>query len=226
MEKRNEEKKESGKKERFDQEKESRLLMMCHRFIRVEDQFWELMREKLIHMKDLYAGRHAIHLCSVCLTIFVSGNPKKHRDITIGSLFFQFDPSKKTAKDVAEIFKEQGRVKRLKSGELLVGIPSFNQICVENHRSLEGSIIPFREGLNDQKTKENEPKTVGISWLKKRTPQRQTGRRKEEKSLKDKQISILWRPASKGSIPPLATSKSVRLNISSFKQNKATKKEE
>ena len=222
----NEENIKSEKKERFNQEKECRLLMMSHRFISTSDPFWELFREKLVHMRDLYGGRHAIQLCPVCLTIYVSGNPKKHPKTSIGSLFFQFDPSKKTAKEVAELFKDQGRVKNTKSGGVLVGIPSFGQICVENHRSLEGSRIQFKAGCNNQKNEENQAEATDTSTLKKRAPQRQTGTRIEKKSLNYEQKNSIWRPVSKGSIPPLATSKSAYLNSSLFKQTKPSKREE
>ena len=200
--------------------------MMCHRFISVNDPFWELFREKLIHMKGLYAGKHAVQLCSVCLTIFVSGNPKKHREITIGSLFFQFDPSKKTAKEVAELFKEQGRVRRLKSGELLVGIPSFGQICIEDHRSLQGSTIQFHSSCNEEKTKENEAIQRDTTSLKKRSPQIEAEKCIKGRSVQIQQKKNLWRPTLRAAIPPLFIHSRDHLNASTFKQTKATKKEE
>ena len=226
MENRNEENNKSGKKDRFNQEKESRLLMMCHRFISVDDPFWELFREKLIHMKGLYAGKHAIQLCSVCLTIFVSGNPKKHRNITIGSLFFQFDPSNKTAKEVAQLFKDQGRVRTLKSGRILVGIPSFGQICIENHRSLEGSTIQFHLSDNNDKTKENEAKQTDPNSLKKRPPQIEAEKQIKGKSVQIKQNNKLWRPTLKAVIPALMIDNTAQLNTSPFKQSKSSKREE
>ena len=226
MENRTEENNKRGKKDRFNQEKESRLLMMSHRFISVDDPFWELFREKLIHMKGLYAGKHAIHLCSVCLTIFVSGHPKKHRNITIGSLFFQFDPSEKTAREVAELFKDQGRVRTLKSGQLLVGIPSFGQVCIENHRSLEGSTIQFHSSCNKEKTKENEAIQRDTSSLKKRPPRTKIEQQIKAKSVQVKQKKLSWRPTLRAVIPPLSIHKADHLNASPFKQNKATKKEE
>ena len=200
--------------------------MMCHRFISVDDQFWELFREKLIHMKGLYAGKHAVQLCSVCLTIFVSGNPKKHREITIGSLFFQFDPEKKTAKEVAELFLHQGRVRRLNSGELLVGIPSFGQICVEDHRSLQGSTINFHSSCNEEKTKENEAIQRDTTSLKKRPPRTEIKQQIKSRLIQVEQKNKLWRPSLKAVIPPLPTHNAGSLNASEFKQNKATKEVE
>ena len=216
----------SAKKERFNQEKECRLLMMCHRFISIEDPFWELLREKLIHMKDLYAGKHSIQLCPVCLTIYVSGNPKKHAKTTIGSLLFRYDPSQKTAKEIAELFRDYGRVKRMKSGKLLVGIPSFGQICIENHRSLEGSTVQSNTDDKNQKSQEFEEQTRETSNIKKRPPERETEQQTKDKSVQNKHKKSLWKHTLKAVIPPLLIHNTDHLNASPFKQNKATKTEE
>ena len=226
MEKQNDTANKCGKKERFNQEKECRLLMMCHRFISIEDPFWELLREKLIHMKDLYAGKHSIQLCPVCLTIYVSGNPKKHAKTTIGSLFFLYDPSQKTAKEVAELFRDYGRVKCLKSGKVLVGIPSFGQICIENHRSLEGSSVQFNPDDKNEKIQEFEVQTVDSSNMKKRPPRRETGRQIKSKSLKANEKKTLWMPAGNRGIPSLLTNQGSHSKVSPLKEYKIIKRTE
>ena len=222
----NEENIKSGKKERFDQEKECRLSMMCHRFIRTSDPFWELVREKLIHMRDLYGGKHAVQLCPVCLTIFVSGNPKKHPKTPIGSLFFEFDPSEKTSKEVAELFKNQGRVKKLQSGDVLVGIPSFGQICVENHRSLEGSSIQYKPDGKIEETSREEAREILTQRMQKRPPKKTEGGEVGKKHIKNGVKKKLWVPSLKGRIPEFPSINPADLKETPVKSYKASERKE
>ena len=212
--------------QRFEEEKECRLTMLYHRFISVDDQDWSLVQEKLIHMREKYGSKQAVQLCSVCLTIFLSNSIKRHETISIGSLFLRFNPSDKTPKQIAEVFKQHGRIKKRKDGEILVGVPAFNQICIPDHRWLKGSTNGCHTDPNHPKAQENELKQADTTNLKKRPPQRQTGRKIEKKSLGYEQKNSIWRPVSKGSIPPLATSNSVYLHSSPFKQTRPSKREE
>ena len=200
-------KKEGRKRARFDEAKESRVLMMFHRFISAEDPFWSIFQEKLVHMKELYAGKHAIQLCPVCLTLYVCGSPKKHPSSTIGSLFLAFNPSEKTPKEIAEVFRDNGRIKLKKNGEVLVGVPSFNQICISDHRTLQGSLVSSefrkREGESAEKTKKDD-KNVQLSQRKPAIVQK---RLKESETTLLNQGKTPWMPCLKATIPPVPNNK-------------------
>ena len=213
-------------KERFEEEKECRLMMLYHRFLSVDDHGWDLVRQKLIHMKERYGSKQAVQLCPVCLCVFLSNSLKKHARISIGSLFLGFDPSQKTPKEVAQVFQAHGRIKKKKNGDILVGVPCFNQMCIPDHRSLAGSFIEKKQVQKDEKIQEFEVQTVDSSNMKKRPPQRETGRQIKSKSLRGKDKNNLWMPAGKRGIPSLLTNQGSHSKVSSFKNSRINKRTE
>ena len=201
MENDTERRKEQGKRVRFDEVKDTRLLMMYHTFVEQGDEAWSLVRDKLIYLKELYGGKHAVHLCPICLTIHISGTPKKHPVTSIGSLFLSFDPLENSPEQIAEVFRDHGRVKVQKNGKILIGIPSFNQICISDHRTLEGTMT----GADLKKRNTNV--SVESDFQKKKTllckrgpklrqPLHRT-KRSEEKLI----TKPVWMPFSKGKTP-------------------------
>ena len=211
---------------RFEEEKECRLVMLYHRFIPVDDQDWALVREKLIHMRERYGSKQAVQLCSVCLSLFLSNSLKKHERISIGSLFLRFNPADKTPQQIAEVFEQHGRIKKKKNGEILVGVPAFNQICIPDHRWLKGSTMGSHGDPNDKKKEEKESKPSDTSRLKKRPPETQKEQQNQSKSVQIKQNNKLWRPTLKAVIPALMIDNTAQLNTSPFKQSKSSKRAE
>ena len=223
MEKTTTTKEKTRRNNRFEEEKESRLLMQYHRFLSIEDKNWGLLREKLIHLRQIYGWKQALQLCPICLSLFLSNSLKKHAQISIGSLFLRFDPAEHTSKEVAQLFQEHGRIKTKKNGDVLVGFPSFNQVCIQDHSSLEGSTIQFHSSCNEEKTKVNEAIQRDTSSLKKRPPRTEIKQQIKGRSIQNEQKNKLWKPTLKAVIPPLPIYNADDLNASPSKQNNATK---
>ena len=199
MEKGTERRKQEGKRVRFDEVKDTRLLMMSHMFVGQEDEVWSLFRDKLIYLKELYGGKHAVHLCPICLTIFISGTAKKHPITSVGSLFLAFNPIEKTSAEIAEVFKDHGRVKVQENGEILIGIPAFHQICISDHRTLEGSITAANlKQRNTNSSVESDFQKKKIVLCKREPEVHQV--LDKSKGVEENMIKRpVWKPFSKGS---------------------------
>ena len=220
-------KKESTRRNsRFEEEKESRLLMQYHRFLSVEDKNWGLLRDKLIYMSQKYGSRQAVQLCPVCLSLFLSNSLKRHSQISIGSLFLRFNPEEHTSKELAEIFQKHGRIKTKKNGGILVGFPSFNQVCIPDHSSLEGSTIQYKSNDKREETSREiaEPKVV--KSIQKRPPERtQTGEIGKKQSNNGEK-NMLWMPSFKGEIPSLPFRPPAYREVSPIKSNKGSERKQ
>ena len=214
------------KKARFDEEKESRLLMCYHRFLSVDNGLWELVRQKLIHLKGTYHGKQAIQLCPICLTLFVSNEKKKHKKVSIGSLFFLMDPSNMSSKQIAEVFQQYGRTKTSKNGEVLVGVPSFSQICIQDHVSLEGSVIQGKSYQIDGKVKNESAKTKGTSYLQKRQPKEDEVQYTPKIYPGDITNNKRWKHSFKGGIKPLPIALPTHLESTPTKSTKTSARKE
>ena len=188
---------------RFEEEKESRLIMQYHRFLRIEDKNWDLLREKLIDMSQKYGCKQALQLCPVCLCLFLSNSLKKHAQISIGSLFLRFNPAEHTSKEVAKVFQEHGRIKMMKNGDILVGFPSFNQVCIPDHSSLEGSIIQYKPDAKREEKSREVAREISTQSMQKRPPKRTERAEVGKKHIKNGVKNKLWRPSLKGGIPAL-----------------------
>ena len=211
---------------RFEEEKESRLLMQYHRFLSIEDKNWDLLREKLIDMSHKYGCKQALQLCPVCLSLFLSNSLKKHAQISIGSLFLRFNPAEHTSKEVAKIFQEHGRIKIKKNGDILVGFPSFNQVCIPDHSSLQGSIIQYKPDAKREEKSREVAREISTQRMQKRPPKRTERGEVGKKHIKNGVKNNLWKPSLKGGIPPLPSRDPVDLKEMPVKSNIVFEKNE
>ena len=212
--------------QRFEEEKESRLLMQYHRFLRIEDKNWDLLRDKLIDMSQKYGSRQAVQLCPVCLSLFLSNSLKRHSQISIGSLFLRFDPAEHTSEEVAKIFQEHGRIRTRKNGEILVGFPSFNQVCIPDHSSLEGSIIQYKPDHKREETSREITRPKLTERMQKRSPKRTERGEIGKKQSKNGGKNILWVPSFKGGIPALPFRAPAYLEATPIKSSKGSEAKE
>ena len=203
MEKGTERRKQQGKRIRFDEVKDTRLLMMYHTFVDQDDEVWILVRDKLYYMKELYGGKHAVQLCPICLTIYISGTPKKHPVTSIGSLFLAFNPIEKSPEQIAEVFRDHGRVKVQKNGKILIGVPAFHQICISNHRTLEGSIIGADFKKTNTKVSVESDLQKKQTVLSKREPEVRKPLYRTKRSEEKVITRPIWMPFTKGNTLPI-----------------------
>ena len=126
---------------RFDTKKDSILLTFTHRFLQCDDPAWSLLKEKLVFLYRIYKKKDAVKLCSCCLSILTKHKKSQHSEITLSSIFFNWDPEIKTRTEIAELFKKHGRTTINSDGSLLIGFPGFGLDCSQHYRYLQGSQI-------------------------------------------------------------------------------------
>ena len=116
-------------KKEFDRKKESTLCTYNHRFLYSEDPGWELLKEKLIHMHQVYGKKKSVLLCSKCMTICKSTYSERHSMISVASIFSKIDIECSSPKEIAAFFSRYGRWRIDSKGTIKTCFPSFNQEC-------------------------------------------------------------------------------------------------
>ena len=132
---------EKSNKNIFDSKKDCILATYSHRFLNVDDAGWILLREKLMHMKEIYGGKKSFQLCGECMTISRTECSSAHLRVVVASIFFQIDPEAIKPTELADFFLKHGRQIKYKKGNSLICFPSFNFECSEEYPFLSGSVL-------------------------------------------------------------------------------------
>ena len=132
---------EKSKKNLFDHKKACILATYYHRFLKNDDNGWTLLREKLIHMKEIYGGKKSFQLCGNCMTISRVECSSAHLRVVVGSIFLHIDPEAMTPTQLADFFLKNGRYITDKNERKRICFPSFNFECSEEYPFLLGSLL-------------------------------------------------------------------------------------
>ena len=130
-----------SKKKQFDHKKACILATYYHRFLKNDDIGWTLLREKLMHMKEIYGGKKCFQLCGECMTISRAECSSAHLRVVMGSIFLHIDPEEMTPTELADFFLKHGRHITDKNEKKRICFPSFNLECSEDYPFLLGSLL-------------------------------------------------------------------------------------
>ena len=133
--------KDKRKRNIFDRKKDCILSTYSHRFLKNDDVAWALLREKLIHMKEIYGGKKSFQLCGNCMTISRVECSSAHLRVVVGSIFLHIDPEPMTPTQLADFFLKNGRYITDKNERKRICFPSFNFECSEEYPFLLGSLL-------------------------------------------------------------------------------------
>ena len=183
-------------------ERDIRVSLLAHRFLRADDKDWRLVKGKLIDLFHVNRKQFADKLCVKCLTVYSSNRGLKHQNVSVSSIFDHINPRKAEDKEIAEFFAKNGRTKRDNDGMLLIGVPTFHHPCLPIYRFLEGSTVPecFRE-----KDNEEEPRLLYFQEpmiITKILEKIQIKPRKQKKSLHQEQLQKIEKKNSNPFLTP------------------------